>query len=490
MKKLKKEKIILKYFTLIFLFLLPLTGLTFFHHRIMTLVFVIYVLLIFLMTIFYISESRTKLKYLFIYYFLVTVYLSISYYKGDSFISLIPNEYNFFSELLTITKLVMPITFLYSLYYQKIEKKEYMFIIKIWILFIAGLIIISDIFKFGLGSYGNDVIKYNIFEWNDNIYYVYTACKGFFTYANQVSSILLCLLLVSVYFFLYNDKKNIFYILIIMIAMIMLGTRVSTLGGVLSLISILLFYYMYCFIKKEKIKKYSYYLFLVIVIWIFLLPISPFKNRNLELKKVVETDEINLIQEDVNDIVEKEMADNDVDTISEKYKYVLNNYNPNYLPNVFFEKYYPIEYDEDFWYEFVKDTTIENINYRLIEISIVKRMIDINDNKLDMLFGISNSRIQNVINIERDFLLHYYAFGIIGMLVLLLVYIILIIYYVYRFFKYQSFKDFIYTSVVLLFIFSAFLTGNIINSIFPVILFIYIISPVITENMDEKVDKE
>ena len=36
------------------------------------------------------------------------------------------------------------------------------------------------------------------------------------------------------------------------------------------------------------------------------------------------------------------------------------------------------------------------MNYRLIESSIIKRVVDINDNSLDILFGISNVRIQNI----------------------------------------------------------------------------------------------
>lgn len=126
------------------------------------------------------------------------------------------------------------------------------------------------------------------------------------------------------------------------------------------------------------------------------------------------------------------------------------------------------------------------MNYRTIETSIIKRVKEINDDKLDILFGISNVRIQNIVNIERDFVLHYYAFGIIGSIVLLLVYIIMLAYSIYKFFKYQTYYLFIITTAILLFIFSAFLTGNIINSMNAIIPFAFISSSVF---LSKKVDK-
>ncbi len=386
---------------------------------------------------------------------------------------MVPGNFNYsvFDEALTILKLVMPITFIYSLYYQRISWKKYLLVLKVWVILISGSIIITNIFKISLSSYSDAVITKNIFEWNINNYYQETASKGLFMYANQEAVVMLMLLLVFVYDFIYKDKRSIFYIFLLAISMLMLGTRVSSVGGLLTLICAYLFYIIYVLYKKEKFDKKTLIIFIPIVLWGLLIPISPYANRNIELNSVEEVSDnvvgIATDQEELSEPSEEEITNID---------YVYNNYNPNYLPKVFFEEYYPVQYDSGFWREFIENTPLEEMNYRTIETSIIKRVVEINDDSLDILFGISNSRIQNIVNIERDFVLHYYAFGIIGSIILLLVYILMLIYSVYNFFKYQTFYLFIFTTVIVLFIFSAYLTGNIINSINAIIPFSFIIS--------------
>lgn len=491
-QKMSKEKIekkrnvkenILNISTLIFLFLIPLFSTTYFYSSYTTLFEVICIFLIYISTLIIYKESRKNSKYIFTYYLLCIIYLFINYFREDSFYSLVPGnfDYNFISEGLTIIKLVTPITFLYSLYYQKIEWKKYLLVLKVWVILISGSIIITNIFKISLSSYSDLTITKNIFEWGINNYYQETASKGFFMYANQEAVIMLMLLLVFIYDFLYKNQKSIFYITILMLSMLMLGTRVASVGGFLTIICAYVFYIIYCLYKKKQFDLKSLFLVIPIVIWGLLLPISPYANRNIELNNIPEevssdySSETNNIQSEIKK-----------DSINTNIEYVYANYNPDYLPSVFFEQYYPIEYDSEFWYEFVKNTPIENMNYRLIESSIIKRVVDINDNSLDILFGISNVRIQNIVNIERDFILHYYAFGIVGSIILLLIYIIMLIYSLYNFFKYQTYYLFIITTSIILFLFSAYLTGNIINSINVIIPFTFISSGIFRS---KKVDK-
>lgn len=453
--------------TIIFLFFFPLTGLKILHHNLTNLVIVIFVGLIFILTIYYYHNSRKYLKYLLLYYLLCLIYLLLSFWHSQSFNSYIPNEYSLFSEFLTILKLVMPITFLYSLYYQKLPKKYYLFIIRSWIIFISGLIIITNIFKVSLASYGDGLIKYNIFSWYKKPYYVDSASKGYFMYANQIAIIMLLLLIVISYYVI-NNKYSFIYVFLLGLAMLMLGTRVSSLGGFLTLLFITLFYLLICLLKKKPLQKRSFGLFIILFLWLLILPISPFYNRQLELNKP----KINQVMGEVdsNQTIESK------EEVSSKQEYVWGHYNPEYLPSYFFTDYYNIEYDEDFWYDFVQKYPAYQMNYRLIEKSIIKRMMQINNNKLDILLGISNVRIQNVVNLERDFVLQYYAFGIIGSLILLLIYVILTIYYLYLFFKNQTFDLFIISTCIVIFIFVSFLTGNILNSLFSNLSFVFIIS--------------
>lgn len=480
MEKLDK-KYVIKKLTLFFLFLLPLAGIEFFHNRLTTLLIVIIICFLFLLTVLVNKDSRKNIKYIIIYYIICFLYLLITYFRSESFVSLIPDRFSIISEGLTILKLMMPGTFLYVLYYQRIERKEYFRIIKWWIILIAGLIIITNIFKISFSSYSDELIKYNIFEWSKNIYYIDTASRGFFTYANQITVILLMLLLVSIYLTIYESKKNIVYSFITSLAMIMLGTRISSLGGLLTLIFTILFYFFYVLYKKEKLNKVVFALIGLCFIWGLILPISPFNNRRYELNRDVSEDII------INNDEIEQNNESDIETLSEKKEYVLNNYDSNYLPYIFFLEYYPIEYDEDFWYEFVKNNKMSDLDYRYIEKSIVKRMWEIDNKWSNTLFGITNTRIQQVVNVESDFVLHYYAFGIVGSIILLLVYLLLVIYSIYMFFKKQTIYLFIYTTIIIIYLFCAYLSGNIINSLFPTISFTFIISGIF---LGEKVDND
>ncbi len=485
MLELSKNQKLVQILTLIFLGIFPLTGLTFLHNHYTNLVIVILLSIIFILTLIIFKESRKNLKYIFLYYGLCLIYLGISWWKSFSFNSLVVNEYSVINEGVAIIKLLMSGTFLYSLYYQKIAREKYGKMLKLWIILMAGSIIVTNLLKFSLSSYGEGVIKYNIFSWSKNIYYLETASKGYFMYANQVAVVLLCLLVVS-FSFLLERKRNIIYMFAIGMAMLMLGTRVSSLGGLLSLGVLLVVYLILTKYRKEKINHKVWLVLGVILIWGLLLPISPFMNRNGELNKsntsVLDSNVLNNNgNQNVNDGINK--TENKT---SEKQQFVLDNYNPDYLPNIFFEQYYPMRDDEDFWYDFVKNNKMEEINYRYIEKSIVLRMLEINNSKLDFLVGISNVRIQNVVNIERDFLLHYYAFGILGSIILLSFYIIILFYYSYQFIKERSFEVFLTLSCIVLFMFSAYLTGNIINSLFPTITFAFILNWIRGSNMSKK----
>ncbi len=464
---MKDKKSALNILTMLFLFILPFFSTIFLYNRIFTLIEIVFILLIFLNTIIIIPESRKNIKYIFLYLFFVCIYLGINYYRSRYFNSLIPGnfDYSLFSETLTIIKLFTPVLFLYSIYYQRLEYKKYIKVINYWSLLIGLTIIISSLFKFGYSSYSDSLVTANIFDWFKSPYYIDASCRGFFTYANQIAVWLLLLLLVNIYNFTSNNKCSFINIIIIVFSMIILGTRVSTIGALLTFICILVMYFIITLYHKEKINKKVYLLLIPLSLFI-LIPTSPYSDRLEELEDYQEY-EIT----DIEDIVLEEETDSNY-----KVEYVYDNYNPNYLPKVFFEEYYSINYDDSFWYRFVKKNDNKIITYRYIENSIIKRVVKINNNKADVLFGISNTRIQNIVNIENDFVLHYYAFGIIGSIILLFYYLALGVFFIKEFFKKQDYKSFIFTTAFLLFIFCSYLTGNIINSINITIPSLFIVS--------------
>lgn len=478
MKEGKNVKNIIENVTVFFLFLLPLFSTVFLYNKISTLIQIIFVFLLLFVTLILYKDSRKNIKWMILYYVLCLIYLGVSFYHQEFFKSLLPSSYGFniVSELLTILKLITPITFIYSLYYIKLPFKKYMLVLKVWCLLFAGSIVLTNIFKISLGSYSDTFITKNIFEWNKYNYYKYTASKGYFMYANQASALCILFLLMFIYDYLYNNKKSIIYVLLVSLAMLMLGTRVSTLGGLLTLIFAIMFYFIINIFNKIRIKKRIYILVIPVLGWILLLQVSPYNNRNIELNR-----SLNRHMDDTSIVDGNSIVMDDTSMNVDKIKYVYQNYNKDYLPKVFFEKYYPIKYDEEFWYNFVKNNGIDKINYRYIEKSIIRRVVEVNNNALDKYIGISNTRIQNIVNIESDFILHYYAFGIIGSIILLVIYLILFIYAFINFVKMQNYYAFIMLSCVVLFLLSAFLTGNIINSINAVLPFIFVVSGVIYE---------
>lgn len=473
MKERNNVKNIIENVTVFFLFLLPLFSTVFLYNKISTLIQVIFVFLLLFVTLILYKDSRKNIKWMILYYVLCLIYLGVSFYHQESFKSLLPSSYGFniVSELLTILKLITPITFIYSLYYIKLPFKKYMLVLKVWCILFAGSIVLTNIFKISLGSYSDTFITKNIFEWNKYNYYKYTGSKGYFMYANQVSALCIIFLLMFIYDYLYNSKKSIIYVLLVSLAMLMLGTRVSTLGGLLTLVFAIIFYFIINIFNKISIKKRIYILVIPVLGWVLLLQVSPYNNRNIELNR-----SINRHMDDTSIVDDKAIVMDDTSMNVDKTKYVYQNYNKDYLPKVFFEKYYPIKYDEEFWYNFVKNNSIDKINYRYIEKSIIRRVVEVNNNALDKYIGIGNTRIQNIVNIESDFILHYYAFGIIGSIILLVVYLILFIYVFNNFVKIQNYCAFTMLSCVVLFLFSAFLTGNIINSINTVLPFIFVVS--------------
>lgn len=483
MKERNNVKNIIENVTVFFLFLLPLFSTVFLYNKISTLIQVIFVFLLLFVTLILYKDSRKNIKWMILYYVLCLIYLGVSFYHQESFKSLLPSSYGFniVSELLTILKLITPITFIYSLYYIKLPFKKYMLVLKVWCILFAGSIVLTNIFKISLGSYSDTFITKNIFEWNKYNYYKYTASKGYFMYANQVSALCIIFLLMFIYDYLYNSKKSIIYVLLVSLAMLMLGTRVSTLGGLLTLVFAIIFYFIINIFNKISIKKRIYILVIPVLGWVLLLHVSPYNNRSIELNR-----SINRHMDDTSIVDDKAIVMDDTSMDVDKTKYVYQNYNKDYLPKVFFEKYYQIKYDEEFWYNFVKNNSIDKINYRYIEKSIIRRVVEVNNNALDKYIGISNTRIQNIVNIESDFYLHYYAFGIIGSIILLVIYLILFIYAFNNFVKIQNYYAFIMLSCVVLFLFSAFLTGNIINSINAVLPFIFVVSGVIYEGKIEK----
>ncbi|MEG1009873.1 MAG: O-antigen ligase family protein, partial [Clostridia bacterium] len=332
--------------------------------------------------------------------------------------------------------------------------------------------VITNILGISLGSYSDELIKGNIFTWfNQDFIYRDLASKGYFMYANQISCLLVVLIPFITYFYLQN-KLKLYYLIILMLSLLMLGTRVANIGSVLVLFVIVSLYLLFCILKKEKLeRKKVVSIFFIIVLYAFLLPFSPTIGRDNIYEYILKENNGETLYASNNDELLTDI------------NYIKDNYEKKLINKEFITRSYPYQYDPSFWLNILNEPEENRADYRFLEISMVKRVIEINNNKLDLWFGITNSRIQNIFNIERDYILQYYAFGLIGFILLIGIYFIIFIKNIINLIKNFNFYNVCLVSSFALFFIIAYMSGNIMNqiSIFVPLLFI------ICQNMNFKV---
>ena len=152
----------------------------------------------------------------------------------------------------------------------------------------------------------------------------------------------------------------------------------------------------------------------------------------------------------------------DSDEINPIIKYIEDNYASKQLHEPFIFEYYPYNYDPEFWYDFLQNDMSSVTDYRFVELSIIKRVVELNNSKMDKWFGITNTRLQNIFNIERDFVVQYYALGIIGTLLVFAPYFVLLGKNKFKNLNILNLSAFI----TILFLFcTAYITGNLLNSL-------------------------
>jgi len=123
----------------------------------------------------------------------------------------------------------------------------------------------------------------------------------------------------------------------------------------------------------------------------------------------------------------------------------------------------------NFWYNFLQNDITLTTDYRYIETSMIKRIVEINNNKGDKLFGITNTRLQNVFNIERDFVVQYYALGVIGIVLIFLPYLLILTKFAYESIS-KKLKNLdevkLVSGITIMFVFCiSYFSGNMLNSL-------------------------
>lgn len=466
----------IKNLLILFLIVQPIFDLNLFYGSISTLIRVFFVVLFFL---YYFIKSNNKKKYLLLIYpILISIYFIFHHLNALNFTSLVPGNFNYsiFQEALYFVKMICPYLLIYSLFKSEISKKEIFFVIKTLVLIISLIIIISNLFLFSYGTYSDMKIKANFFEWfNPNSTYTYQdlASKGLFEAANQISATLLMFLPFALHLALENrTKSNILTLFCNILGLLFLGTKVAVLG-----IAIVFIYTcgIYIFINR-KFKNLSLVIILV-GIYICLLPFNPTFLRMSENKQVIEASSNSITTEDkttpISNNMEKSQQNNEESLSRNSVEYKKDNILKNYVQNNINENFilnrYPYEYDVDFWYDIINSNNPLKADYRFLEEAMVKRVISINNNKFDILFGITYTRVQNIFNIEKDFVMQYYSLGIIGLILVFSPYFIMLLYWFFKtlFNKLKNLEILsvlAFTTTCMIF-FVAYYSGNLLNSL-------------------------
>ncbi len=439
---------------LVLYFLSLFLELHFFYNSISTLIRVIIISLLFLIIFFKYSSNKER-KLIFIYLLLYLVY-------GILHLSNI--RCSILSEILYLTKMCMGVLIVYTVYKLSIDAKTFSKTMNYCLILICGSIIICNLFKIGYTAYDFSRLKYNIFSWNNSNYnYLLYSSKGFFHATNQIIAIILLYLPILISNFKDDTNfKNTILIIMSLLSLLMLGNRISSYGPIIILVVSIFLYIILTVIKKEKIK-YSFLtiMFLLLTVFLCILKNAPINERNKYYHDLLE------------DSITKTYEIEDVDSIeddSDINEDIYDLFNQKLININFPKKYYLYEKDPEFWNEMLKKDKSVLVNSRYIEEEIIKRVVEINDNKVkDRFFGIGYSRIMNIQNIEKDYVMQYYSLGIIGLLVIIGVYFVLYIYICIKImldfeskFNFENLMLLLATGFILL---SAYFSGNLLNSI-------------------------
>ena len=342
---------------------------------------------------------------------------------------------NFFVELYYIFRVYMlPLMLIITLWKNKdiFNKQYYLGIVKYLVCFISGLIVVSNIFRISYSSYPGDTANYlvnstnffDVFIYKDNFRHLFT--MGLFPSANQISIILVMLLPINIYNLYTNKKiKNLLLVILQITSMIIVGTKVASIGSLLVVFGSLIIYLFFVFLSKEKFDKKYLLMYLFIAIfsatWFYISPFRHMLSSGVSFSSGV-SDQGEKTTEDEKLIYQKL----DSDLSDDEFEKLLSDNNGTFKIATVFYELYPIKNDRDFWYNMAKRDKKLNNDYRILKADIIERIEKRNDNKFDSLLGLGYTI--DFMDIERDYVYQYYLFGIVGFLLLVGPYIALFMY--------------------------------------------------------------
>lgn len=458
----------------------------------------------FLGLIVFITDNSKKNKIILITYAVLIGIYTIIHHLYTSTLNIVGYDefyYKVTTEFLYVLRMLLPVGIMYLSYKIKFKKEDFMKLIVYTLAITSFVIITLNIAERSLASYGGGYIYGNIFDWFFGSYEPDAlASKGWFNSANQISGLFMLLLPFAVYdlFDKFNYKKVI-VIFATIVAMTMLGTRVSVYGWILVLILIMCIDIYMIIIKKHKFRKLSYIsticLLITGLIFVYFAPIysedmQSIFNQNDEAADIFIKETVYYLEK----IKNNELTNEEKSEILKTYTCLQEDgsYEVSCLTSLlsiapaFYKEIYPVNDHEDFWMYFMLEVPLEQkYGQRNIQQLISN---DINKNqkgKYTSLLGLGYSRFISVkLYPEHDYFVHYFTIGILGTILLVAIYpIIAIISIIYILIKRKfNFLNILLCAVILEVNALSYVTGHIMDELI-VTLFLGFISGFLLKRM-------
>ncbi len=415
------------------------------------------------------------------------------------------NIYSFMTEFMYVLRLTVPILLIYITIITKPSRQDLLKVMVTVAVFIALVIVITNIFKISFASYSqtNGKIEYNIIDWftKDNLSYDKTLSKGYFVSANQMGALLVFLLPMVIYYAIRKNKWYLYLIILLqIISMVLVGTRVANYGWMLVFMAMSIMYTLLYFTKGLKLQiQPIVWLGTIFVIGLVLYSNSPSHSREFASEYegmydegLLETDGVQYISlEEFEQIISSEAnmsayigehSDNLIQASKEKYIFTMYKY--HHITNKYILEIYPYEDDVDFWLDiFGKPISIKGDN-RGRQVAIIRRIKQNNNNLLfDTLFGMGATPLNSRgYMIENDLISHYYNLGIIGTILFVSPFVLGVLYAIYRcrrrLFDIINMEFVVYVLAVVMTYFMGYFAGHVIDE-YIISIYLAVIAAVI-----------
>ncbi len=486
LQKLLSRENLINYIFIFYLFSIIL-DLHIFYNSISTLIRVGFITILFLIIYFKYATKKER-KLLLIYFFILIIYIGLHLWNASLFSIPFNTVFRYSSEILYFIKMFMNVFLIFIIYKLQYDKDKFYKLISLSAFLISLSIVICNIFKIGYTSYSFEPVTYNIFDWFTIPYidYAISSSKGYFHLTNQISAILV--LYLPIILIKLKEKINLFNIInviLIILSLFILGTRISSYSTFIILIAAFIFYLITSFMQNEKLNyKYGILMVLLLVLSLTLYNVCPLLSRNVLYD--------NMFNEEVPEKQVEEVTEPIIlsDLSIEELKEYINDFN---ISSNFYNFYYPIEVDREFYENYVSMNTTKINDTRFLELQVIKRVKSLNNNKLDKYLGIGYDRVMNIFNIESDYVMQYYALGILGVILILGVNIVILMYMgfktIFNMKKYFKYENLMLIFSIFYFLVSSYFTGNILNATSTIIPISFVIGYALS-NINKKSLKE